>query len=302
PRVLLLGHHDTVWPLGTLARWPFSADGDVATGPGCFDMKAGLVQTFHALAALDSFDGVAVLVTGDEEIGSPTSADLIVESASGVDATLVTEPSSEGALKIARKGTRQYILRTTGRAAHAGLEPHNGVNAGVELAHQIVAVSDIDLPADTTLTPTVSAAGTTSNTVPGAASVYIDVRSFDEARFDTVEEQLEALLPQLPGASLELEHGPRRPPMPPSSSQTLFALATHVASDLGLPPLDGVAVGGASDGNLTASAGISTLDGLGAVGGNAHAEGEWVDLSAMGDRTALLHGMVQRILAGEAHL
>ncbi len=132
PRVVLLGHLDTVWPLGTLARWPFEVDGDRMTGPGVFDMKAGLVQLFAALERLGDLDGVAVIVTSDEEIGSATSRQLIEETCRRARAALVLEPSAGGALKIARKGVGMFRLEITGRAAHAGLEPHNGINAAVE--------------------------------------------------------------------------------------------------------------------------------------------------------------------------
>ncbi len=294
-RVLLLGHHDTVWPAGTLARWPFSVTGDTATGPGCFDMKAGLVQLFHALSVLPTLDGVTVVVNADEEIGSPASRTLIEHAARGAVAALVCEPSLDGALKTARKGIARYRVDVTGRAAHTGLDPARGVNAGVELAHQTIAVAALGA-ADTTVTPTVMQAGTTENTVPAAASLAVDVRAFHDAEFDRVDRALHALRPVVPGAHLTVHGHRQRPALPASASAQLFRLAQDVAAGLGLPALTGAAVGGASDGNLTAGLGVPTLDGLGAVGGNAHAEGEWVDLAAMGDRAALLAALVTRLL------
>ena len=176
-RVLLLGHHDTVWPTGTLAVHPCDVVDGVLRGPGCFDMKAGVVMAFHAVASLAERDGVTILVTGDEEIGSPTSRALIESEASGAVAALVLEASADGgALKTARKGTSLYEVEVVGRAAHAGLEPEKGVNATIELAHQVHRVAALaDEAAGTTVTPTAVTAGTTSNTVPAAGRFAVDV-------------------------------------------------------------------------------------------------------------------------------
>ncbi|MDG4821749.1 M20/M25/M40 family metallo-hydrolase [Asanoa sp. WMMD1127] len=295
-RVLLLGHHDTVWPVGTLAHWPFQVDGDRATGPGCFDMKAGLVQLFHALATLRSLDGVSVVVSADEEIGSPTSRTLIEHYARTAHAALVCEPSADGALKVARKGAARYHLAITGRAAHAGLAPAAGANAGVELAHQVLAITGLGR-GETTVTPTMLTAGTSENSVPAAARVAIDVRSFDDAELTRVHQAVHRLRPAVDGTSLAVRGGVHRPAMPASTAgAALHRLAVEVAEGLGLPAPAAVAVGGASDGNLTAHLGVPTLDGLGPVGGNAHAAGEWVDLRAMPDRAALLAALVARLL------
>lgn len=293
--VLLLGHLDTVWPSGTLARWPFGVDGDVATGPGCFDMKAGLVQMFHALSTMDDLTGITVLVTSDEEIGSPTSRALIEQTAAGAKAAFVLEGSADGgALKIGRKGTSMYRLEVTGRAAHAGLEPEKGVNATIELAQQVLAVAELaDPDLGTSVTPTVTSAGTTTNTVPATAEVAVDVRVLSTDEQQRVDRGMHALRPRLSGAALTVHGGPNRPPMAPAGAARLFQLAKSVAERLGLAPLDGVVVGGASDGNFTAGIGVPTLDGLGAVGGGAHAEGEHVLIPAMGERAALLAELVR---------
>ncbi|MFD9442682.1 M20/M25/M40 family metallo-hydrolase [Streptomyces sp. NPDC060006] len=152
PGVLLVGHHDTVWPLGSLDSHPWSVADGVARGPGVLDMKAGLVQMFHALAALPTLDGVCVLVNGDEEVGSPTSRTLVEESARGCAAALVLEASADatGALKTARSGTSRYEIVVHGRAAHAGLEPHRGINAAVEAAHQVLAIAGLGAAVDHT--------------------------------------------------------------------------------------------------------------------------------------------------------
>jgi glutamate carboxypeptidase len=299
-KVLLLGHHDTVWPIGSLRRLPWRVDGGVARGPGCFDMKAGLAQIFHALRALPDHDGVTVLITGDEEIGSPTSRALIEAEARAVDAAFVLEASADGgALKIQRKGVSLYELTVEGRAAHAGLEPERGVNAGIELATQVLRIAELGDPdLGTTVTPTALSAGTTSNTVPSAARLAIDVRvpTVDEQR--RVDQALHALRPELAGASLRLDGGPNRPPFDRASSAALFELAGRLHADLGHGELTGLAVGGASDGNFTAGVGTPTLDGLGAVGGGAHADDEHVVIDQLVPRMNLLAALVGSVLSG----
>ncbi|MFD8543243.1 M20 family metallopeptidase [Streptomyces sp. NPDC059649] len=299
PRVLLLGHHDTVWPIGSLKTHPWSVEQGIARGPGVFDMKAGLVQMFHALASLPSLDGICVLVTGDEEVGSGTSRRLIEDLARQCTATLVLEPSAPaGALKTSRKGVSLYDLTVHGRAAHSGLEPEKGVNAATELAHQLLAVQQI---ADsvtartgpgTTITPTVMSAGTASNTVPARATLNVDVRVPTAAAQEAVDQLIRTLQPQIRGARLQIDGGPNRPPLDPDASRELFALATEEAAQLGLGPLRQAAVGGASDGNYTAGAGCPTLDGLGAVGDGAHADHEHVLTATMPARARLLAHLV----------
>lgn len=293
PRVLLLGHLDTVWPLGTLARWPFAVDGDVATGPGAFDMKAGLVQGLHALTELDDLEGIAFLVTADEELGSPSSRALIEDTARGLDATFVLEASAAGALKTGRKGVSTYRLSVHGRAAHAGLDPEKGANALLELAHQVPAIADLaDPAAGTTVTPTVAAAGTAINVVPALATVDVDVRVASLAEQDRVDRAIRSLETGVPGTTLALAGGPNRPPLETRLADGLFARARKLAAELGLGDIDDVQVGGASDGNFTAGLGVPTLDGLGAVGDGAHAEGEHVVVSAMPERAALLAALI----------
>lgn len=295
-RVLLLGHHDTVWPLGSLATRPCTVEGGVLRGPGCFDMKAGLAMALHAAAGLD---GVTLLVTGDEEVGSPTSRGLIELEARTAEAALVLEASADGgALKTERKGAARYDVHVVGRAAHAGLDPQRGVNATVELAHQVLAVSRLgDAAAGTTVTPTVAVAGTTSNTVPDGASLAVDVRVRTAAEQHRVEEGLRTLQPVLPGAVVTVTEGPIRPPLEAAASAALFERARVLARRLGQPEPTGAAVGGASDGNLTAGVGTPTLDGLGAVGGGAHSDDEHVLVDTLSDRTALVRALVEDLLA-----
>ena len=302
-RVLLLCHQDTVWPRGTLAEIPWSVTDGVVRGPGCFDMKAGIVLGLTALARLRAqgvdLDGVTVLVTGDEEVGSPTSADLIRDEARGCAAVFVLEASADGgALKTGRKGASMYELLVTGRAAHAGLEPEEGVSTTIELAHQVLAIAALADPAQgTTVTPTVLTSGTTTNTVPAAGRLAVDVRALTAAEQQRVDAGMRALAPQVPGAVLELRGGINRPPLEEAASADLFALARQVSAQLGLPAPAGVTVGGASDGNFTAGIGVPTLDGLGAVGGGAHAVSEHVVAGELPGRAALLAGLVRAVLA-----
>jgi glutamate carboxypeptidase len=300
PEVVLLGHLDTVWPQGTTGRWPFtvSPDGARATGPGVFDMKAGIVQGLFALSTLDDVDGVAVIVNADEEIGSLGSRTLIERVAAGARAALVLEPAAGGAVKTGRKGVSFYDIDVEGRAAHAGLEPEKGVNATVELAHRVLALLELaDAAAGTTVTPTTATAGSSPNTVPAAATLHVDVRAATVGEQQRVDAALRTMAVSVEGALVSVRGGPNRPPFEESRSAALFARAASVAQSLGLAPLRSVVVGGGSDGNFTAGIGVATLDGLGAVGDHAHAEGEYVDVPSMPERAALVAGLVDALLA-----
>ena len=297
PRVVLIGHFDTVWPKGTLQRKPFAVNEGRATGPGVFDMKAGIVQGFHALNTLDSLDGVAVLLNSDEEIGSDSSRALIEETARGLEAALVLEPSAGSALKVARKGVSMYHLTVHGRAAHAGLEPERGVNALLELAHRVVALGALARPElGTTVTPTVAQAGTTGNVVPAMAALQVDVRALQPDEQRRVDDEIRAMATTVSGAEVVVEGGPNRPPLPEQASHQLFDRAQAIAERLGIGPLQGITVGGGSDGNFTAATGTPTLDGLGAVGDGAHAEHEHVVVASMAERAALVAALVEDLL------
>jgi glutamate carboxypeptidase len=297
-RVLLIGHVDTVWPVGTLARWPFEVRDGRATGPGVFDMKAGIVQLLFALAELGSLDGVGVLLSGDEETGSPTARPLLEETAAGVSAALVLEPSAAGALKTERKGVDVYRVDVRGRAAHAGLDPEQGANAVVELAHQLLAVAALARPElGTTVTPSLVAAGTAVNTVPAEATAHVDVRVPTAGEAERVAAALAALRPVTPGTSVAVERGLSVPPLERHASAELYARAQRLAASLGLEPLAEASVGGGSDGSVVAASGVAVLDGLGAVGDHAHAEGEYIEISALAERAALVAALVQDLLA-----
>jgi glutamate carboxypeptidase len=294
--VLVVCHLDTVWPAGTTGRWPFAVVDGRATGPGVFDMKAGLVQALYAVSALSRTDGVTLLVTTDEEIGSPTGRALVEDEARRSRAVLVPEPSAAGALKTARKGISMYNLHVQGRAAHAGLEPERGVNALVELARQVPRIANLgDARLGTTVTPTTATAGSTRNTVPATAEAAIDVRAATVTEQQRVHAELADLAPGLDGAVLRLEGGVNRPPFEPAASAGLMTLAERLADELGLAPLLQAGVGGGSDGNFTAALGVPTLDGLGAVGDGAHAEGEYALTAAMSERAALLCALIDHL-------
>lgn len=297
-RVLLLGHHDTVWPMGSLETHPFSVQDGVLRGPGCFDMKTGVVMALHVAASLADRNGLSILVTGDEELGSPSSRGLIEEEAQGCAAAFVLEASADGgAIKTRRKGVSHYRIEVTGRASHAGLEPEKGINAGIEIAHQVLAVAALASPErGTSVVPTVLSAGTTVNTVPAAAAVEVDVRVWDEEEQLRVDREVRALQPVLDEAQVRVTGGINRPPLDAVSSAALYGLVKELAAELGLPELTEAAVGGASDGNYTAGLGVPTLDGLGAVGGGAHADHEHVLVEELPKRTALLAALVENVL------
>lgn len=297
PRVLVLGHHDTVFPLGTLERRPCRVVDGRLEGPGVFDMKAGIVQAIHALALLDDLSGVEMLITADEEVGSTTSRALLEERAVACGAVLVLEPSAPGgALKVARKGTGTFEVVVHGRAAHAGLEPEKGINALVEAAEQVLRISRLTRPEmGTTVTPTLASAGTADNVVPDRAVIRVDARATEPAERHRVEQAMASLVPVLEGATISVSGGLGRPPMPASAATELFAIAQQVAQRHGLGDVAGVAVGGGSDGNFTAALGVPTLDGLGAVGNGAHTLDEYVEVDTLAARTALVAGLLDEL-------
>lgn len=298
-RVLALMHHDTVWPLGSLVRNPFAVTGGRLTGPGCFDMKVGIVMALHAVASLRNRDGVTLLVTGDEEVGSPSSRILIEREAIAASAVLVLEAAAPGgAVKTERKGASFYEISIAGRAAHAGLEPERGVNSIVELAHQVQVIAELGSSSlATSVTPTMARGGSTSNTVPESATLAVDVRAWTMEELTRVDRALRALSPVIPDAAIALKGEIGRPPLESRASSRLFELAQSLARGLGHPPLLKAAVGGASDGNFTAAMGIPTLDGLGAVGGGAHSMSEHVAIDHLPDRTSLLAELIKELLA-----
>ncbi|KUL67633.1 2-dehydropantoate 2-reductase [Streptomyces albidoflavus] len=290
--VLLLGHYDTVWPTGTLDQWPFRRDGDRITGPGVFDMKAGLVQAVWALKALDAL-GLArpactLLLNGDEETGSLASSDDLVAEARESRAALVFEAAADGAVKTARKGVGLFTVTVTGQEAHAGLDPQAGASATEELAHQILRLAGLrDLAAGTSLNAGVIEGGTRSNVTAGRATARLDVRVATAAEQERIGAALAALRPVDPRTTVEVSGGWNRPVFERTDQVAeLAGLAQRCAATLGLD-LREAAVGGASDGNFVVAAGVPVLDGIGAVGSGAHARSENTSVNGMVERAAL---------------
>lgn len=295
PRVLLLAHLDTVHPIGSFfPLW--SIEGDVLRGPGVFDMKAGFVQALYALKGIDG--DVALIATTDEEIGSHASKALIANLSAKADAVLILEASLDGKVKTGRKGTAMYQISVHGKSAHAGLEPENGINATTEIAHVILALSQLeDSHYGTTVVPTLLKAGTTINTVPNLAVLEVDARSFSQEDLRRVDEAIKGMQARIAGARIEVKGGLHRPPLEPSATAELYEIAEKVAASCGMAPLGSAQVGGASDGNFAAAAGARVLDGLGAVGGGAHAADEWVSISTLEPRSAFLHALIKELLS-----
>ncbi len=299
-QIMVLGHLDTVYSLGTLAAQPFRVSGGRAFGPGTFDMKAGLVLALHAVDALRALNlrpkkRLAFFWNSDEEIGSYASRAMIEREARRSDAVLVLEPAAgpDGRLKTARKGIGTAELIVTGRAAHAGLDPGAGINAVHELALQIARLKDLNEPKrGIAMQATVIAGGTVSNVVPHYARVEIDIRYTHVADARKIERQLRALSPILPGAQVEVRGGINRPPLERTAAVAgLFRHAQKLMRELG-HELDETSVGGGSDGNFTAALGVPTLDGLGAIGNGAHSSAEHIIINSLPERAALLAGLL----------
>lgn len=300
--VLVLGHMDTVHPLGTLETLPFEHRGETLRGPGVFDMKGGwacFLAALDLLAARGSAPSapLLVLVTSDEEVGSPTSRTLIEEAGRSCRACLVLEPSLPGgAVKLRRKGTGEGILTVTGRAAHAGIEPEAGASAIHEMARQILAVTALaDPEKETHVNVGLVRGGTGANVVAARAEASVDFRFWTREEAERLEAGMAALTPVDPRCTVRLEGGVNRLALEPSpGSEALYALARELAAEMGME-LGAGGTGGASDGNLTAAVGCPTLDGLGPEGGGAHSQDEHVLVDRLPQRVALLARLLERV-------
>jgi len=299
-QILVLGHSDTVWPLGTLKTMPFRQARGRLWGPGVLDMKAGLVFFVFAMRILRELDvhvrrKVILHVNSDEEVGSPSSRSLTEEIAKQSAAVLVLEPGTglDGKLKTARKGVGDYRITVRGRAAHAGLDFEKGANAVVEMARQIGHIAGFTrLKQGITVSPGVIQGGTRSNVVPAECHVDIDVRTPRAADARYLERCFASLKPFDKRCTIDVTGGLNRPPMERSVGvRRLFQTACTLGAELGVT-VEESSSGGGSDGNFTAALGIPTLDGLGAVGEGAHAPHESILLNRIADRTALLAKLV----------
>jgi glutamate carboxypeptidase len=301
--VLLLGHYDTVYPLGTLASMPCKIDRGRLHGPGVLDMKAGIALIFHAIEALQSWHGrlprpVTVFLVSDEEVGSHSSRKITEALAKKSAGVLVLEPAAglRGAVKTARKGVGEYTLRVRGVAAHAGLDPGKGHSAIVELAHQITAIAKMNnLAQGISVNAGVIRGGTRTNVVAAEASVAVDVRIKKAKQAAAVDRKFRALKPIDKHCKLETTGGINRLPMERTAGvAALYQQARKIAGEIHWT-LDEAAVGGGSDGNFTAGIGIPTLDGMGGVGEGAHAIHEYIVISELPRRALLLAGMIESV-------
>src|SRR5271165_4066304 len=294
-QLLVLGHYDTVYPTGTLAKLPFRISRGKAFGPGAFDMKAGIVQALFALQVLLQSQTplqkrLVFLWTSDEEIGSESSRKLIEDEARRSDAVFVLEPSlgPHGMAKTSRKGVGEAKLIVHGRSAHAGLDPDQGINAIHELAAQIARIEKWNDPRrGVTINADLIDGGTRTNVIPDTAKVNFDLRAWHLADMRALEKRFHSLKPITRGAKLEIRGGFDRPPLERRHSAVLFARAKSLAKQMGFS-LGEAAAGGSSDGNFTAALGVPTLDGFGAVGDGAHSAHEHVLFKTMPQRAALL--------------
>ena len=300
--VLLLGHFDTVYPVGALAQMPCKVEKGRLYGPGVFDMKSGIAFMLHAIEALSQQGGlprpVCVWLVTDEEVGSESSRAITEKLAKQCAAVLVLEPSAgtKGALKTSRKGVGDYTVRVTGKAAHAGLDPTAGQSAIVELAHQIARIADFGEPKrGLTVNVGVIRGGTRTNVIAAEAVAEVDVRIERLADAARIDRKFRGLKSVNRKCRLEISGGVNRPPMERGAGTTaLFAKAQALAKEIGWR-LEEIAVGGGSDGNFTAALGIPTLDGLGGVGDGAHATHEHVVIEELPRRAALIAGLLATI-------
>lgn len=301
-QLLVVGHLDTVWPIGTLAARPFKIEDDRAFGPGIFDMKAGVMLATFAMRAIKELGRgtrrpVTLIMTCDEETGSVFSRGVIEDEARSAYAALVLEPPIPGGtVKTARKGVGEFQLIIHGRPAHAGNDLRAGISAITELAHQVLAINNLnDFESGTTVNVGVARGGVLSNVVAAEAHAFIDMRFQNVADGQRITDAMLKLQPVIDGARIEVHGGINRPPLVrTSASGELFEHARQLASEIDLDLKEG-SVGGGSDGNFIAALGVPVLDGLGVDGAGAHAEHEHIIISDIPRRAALLTRLIETI-------
>jgi glutamate carboxypeptidase len=295
--ILLLGHLDTVWPLGTLAKMPWRERDGRFWGPGVLDMKSGVVMALAAVRALGTLDRpVILLLNPDEEVGSPVSRPITERLAVASEAVLVLEPAQGRACKTARKGVGDYHLHVTGVAAHSGVDFERGHSAILELARLLEKVAAFtNLSVGRTVNPGVISGGTRSNVIAEHAYADIDVRIAKASDAAKVDKLFRGLRCEDKACRLEITGGLNRPPMERKpGTVALYKKARELAAELGFV-LDEAETGGGSDGNFTAALGVPTLDGLGAVGEGAHAANESIVIEHIVPRTALLAALIANL-------
>jgi glutamate carboxypeptidase len=304
PEILILAHMDTVFPEGTALERPFRLEGDRAYGPGVIDMKASLVTLLYAMKALKDegaaqWKNVQIMLNSDEEIGSPSSKGLIKSASKGKKYALIMEPArKDGSLVSARRGKGNYTLNVTGRAAHSGIEPEKGRSAIEELAHKVIQLHELnDHENGISVNVGMIEGGSSVNTVSDHASAQMEIRISETCQGTSVEEKMEEICSKtdVPGTETTLEGEINRPPMEKNKrNKELLKRIISVGDELGIEITD-TSTGGGSDASFTSAAGVATIDGMGPVGGNAHSEKEYLEVSSLSERTLLLAKVIESL-------
>ncbi|KUP08345.1 carboxypeptidase [Bacillus coahuilensis m2-6] len=304
PEIIILAHLDTVFPMGTALDRPFSIIDGRAYGPGVADMKGSLVTLYFAMKALQRNHGnelsnVKIILNSDEEIGSPTSRELIEKESKNARYSLVMEPArKDGSIVSSRRGKGNYTLTIEGKAAHSGIEPEKGRSAIEELAHKIIQFYQLSDPEHgISVNVGVIEGGTSPNTIPDHAEATIDIRVKDASQAEELEEKMEEIVSstEVKGTSIVFEGEMNRPPMEKTKkTQSLIRVIQEIGDKIGVEIVD-TATGGGSDASFTAALGIATVDGLGPIGGNAHSDKEYIEIDSLVERTHLLAMIIKQL-------
>jgi glutamate carboxypeptidase len=304
PEILIIAHMDTVFPVGTAAERAFRLEGNMAYGPGVIDMKASLVTLLFAMKALVKEDSphyrnVKILLNSDEEIGSPSSKELITNTARGKKYALIMEPArKDGSLVSARRGKGNYTLNVIGRAAHSGIEPEKGRSAIEELAHKVIQLHELnDHENGISVNVGLIEGGSSVNTISDHATAQMEIRIAETDQASSVEERMEEICSKtdVPGTEIILEGKINRPPMEKNKrNKQLLQRISAVGKEMGIEITD-TSTGGGSDASFTSAAGVATIDGMGPVGGNAHSEEEYLEVSSLSERTILLAKVIENL-------
>ncbi|MFD6206942.1 M20 family metallopeptidase [Peribacillus sp. NPDC060253] len=304
PHILVVAHMDTVFPEGTAQKRPFKVKGNRAFGPGVADMKASLVELFYAILCLKQtgqtgYKHIQIILNSDEEIGSPSSSSLISEKAVNKKFALILEPArTDGSLVTARRGCGQFKVDIVGVAAHSGIEPEKGRSAVEELAHKIIALHRLnDKKEGISVNVGMIEGGSAVNMIASHAAAFVDVRISEKKQEDIILKQMKKICAEtyIPGTKTTLSGKMDRSPME-KTEKTILLLETirQAGKEIGIPITD-TATGGGSDASITSELGIATVDGLGPIGGNAHGEGEYLEIPSLTERTLLLATVLQKL-------
>ncbi|MGM0838664.1 MAG: M20 family metallopeptidase [Bacillota bacterium] len=304
PKIILVAHMDTVFPLGTAAERPFRIEGDRAYGPGVVDMKSSQVELLYAIKALqqsgsESYKNMLIILNSDEEVGSPTSRPLIEEKSQGKEYALIMEPArKDGSLVSARRGGGSYTVIVKGKAAHSGIEPQKGRSAIEELAHKVIQLNALsDYEKGISVNVGLIEGGSSINTIPPIAIAHVDIRISEMHQAKYLEGKIKEICAttDVSGTQIILKGSISRPPMEKNEqTQSLLHLIEEVGKEIGLQVFD-TATGGGSDASFTSATGVATVDGLGPVGGNAHSEDEYLEIKTLPERTLLLAKTIDRL-------